>query len=289
MSSFKRLWYHLRRAPFQSLAAISVSFFVFLTTSFFLFLMIVSYSVINFFESRPEVIAFLKDDVPREEIDQLMETLKNESSLKDIKYVSKEEALKIYRNLDKDNPLLLEMVTAEVLPSSIEIAAENPDSLNKIMAKLEQKKNLFEEIAFPKDLIDFLVKFVDLTRIIGLIILVFLVLLVLIIIMGVVGMKITLFKSEIEVLKLLGGSGFYIKMPFLLEGMTYGFLGPLLGGGLILGLVLFFKDKLIAFLARLALFSPNFNLFFLSLGIQIVFGILVGLLAALLAVRRRLK
>jgi cell division transport system permease protein len=116
-----------------------------------------------------------------------------------------------------------------------------------------------------------------------------LLILALVVITVVVGMKITLFKSEIEVLRLLGGSGSYIKMPFLFEGMSYGFLGSFLGGGIILSLILFFKNNLLTFLSHISVPTPDFNLFFLIVGGQIVFGTLIGFLAAFLAVRKHLK
>ena len=124
-----KVWQHLRRNPHQSLAAIVVMLSNFLLITAVVFTLLGLSSVLRFLKTRPEVTAFLKDEVKKEQIDSLLAELKSKEEIKEVRFVSKEQALEIYRQDFSDNPLLLEMVTAEVLPASIEISAQTPEAL----------------------------------------------------------------------------------------------------------------------------------------------------------------
>lgn len=289
MSPAKRLWNHLRRGPFQTLAAGLVMFFVFLTVTTFLFLIITLSSAVTYFESRPEITAFVKDGVVQTQVDALISELKSDPQVEKVRYVSKEEALKIYNDLNKDNPLLLEMVTADILPASVEISAKSSEGLGEIASKMEKKSNLFEEVVVPRDVIDFLVKLTGTVKVIGFSIIGFLSALSLVIISVIVGMKVALFKPEIEILRLLGASAIYIQLPFLLEGFLYGLMGSFLGAGVLSGLAFIFQKDLMALLAAFSIPVPPLEIFLIAVGAEVAFGALVGLLASFLAVRKHIE
>ncbi len=285
----RRVWNHLRRGPFQSLAAILATFFVFLTATSFLLLILSFSTAVSYFESRPELSAFVKDAADKQKVQALVVELKQFPGVRKVQYVSKERALEIYRNLNKDNPLLLEMVTADVLPASIEVSAKTPGDLKAVSQKLKQNKDLFEDIYFPKQVVNFLASFVATLRWIGLGVLVFLALYSLVIVMVVVGMKIALFSQEIEILRILGASNGYIAIPFLLEGAFYNLIGFFLGAGGMTAIVFAFRNQILSLFSQLSIPAPDLRLILLILAIQFVFAWLVGLAASFLAVRRYLK
>lgn len=72
-------------------------------------------------EQRPAVVAYFKEDVTQEEISQLTDKIRLEEGVMDVKYISKEEALKKYKEQIKNDSALLELVTANILPASLEI------------------------------------------------------------------------------------------------------------------------------------------------------------------------
>jgi Cell division protein len=289
MNSIKRLYFHLRRAPFQSLAAVLVTVFAFATSTVLLSLIGTTREIVNYFETRPEISAYIKDDVDQSLVQKVIEDLNNNDSVKSVTYISKDEALKFYREITKDNPLLSETVTADILPASLEISAIDAKSLGQVASYLNEHQDLFEEILFPKDIVDFIIKFANVLNTVSLVILFFLGFLSLMIIAVIVGMKITLFKNEIEILRLLGGGSMFIQLPYLLEGLFYGLIGPLLGGGLIFGIIYFKKEEFIYILESLKLPVPSYETFLYIFGIELVFGMLVGIVASLFAVRKHLK
>jgi len=84
------------------------------------------------FETKPQIIAYLKDDHTREQANQLINILSGEPVIKSVQYISKDQALEIYKQSVNNDPLLLGtvtdlgLVTADILPASIEISVESP-------------------------------------------------------------------------------------------------------------------------------------------------------------------
>ena len=70
----------------------------------------------------------------------------------EVKYISKEEALKLYKDLNKSDPLLLEAVTANMLPASIEVSAKNPADLKPIADLLKTQPDI-EDVRFAEDIV----------------------------------------------------------------------------------------------------------------------------------------
>ena len=116
MSFTKTTWKNIRRSPYQAMAAILVMTLTFLAISFFTFLLVGSSKVINYFESKPQVTAFFRNDASQSDINKLENQLQTTGKIASIKFVSQDEALKIYREQNKNDPLLLDLVTADVLP-----------------------------------------------------------------------------------------------------------------------------------------------------------------------------
>src|SRR5258708_29429629 len=130
------MWNHIRRSPYQALAAILIMMLTFLAVSVFTILIIGSSKVITYFESKPQVTAFFKDDAKQDAIDSLKNDLTATGKVSSMKFVSKQQALQIYREQNKNDPLLLELVTADVLPASLEISANNLQDLPAISQSL---------------------------------------------------------------------------------------------------------------------------------------------------------
>lgn len=129
MKHVRTTWQHIRRSPYQALAAIGVMTLTFFVTAIFIFIASGSEVVLHWLETRPQVTGFFKEEVTAAQVDSLKDELNRTGMIADIKYVSKEEALAIYREQNKDDPLLLEMVTANILPASLEVSTTSLDAL----------------------------------------------------------------------------------------------------------------------------------------------------------------
>jgi len=285
---FKTAIQHIKRAPFQALAAILIMSLIFFIIGSFVLLAAGSEKVLRYLETRPQVTAFLKDDIKPQQIELLKSKLETTGKVQKIKYVSKEEALAIYREENKDNPLLLEMVTAKILPASLEISAVNLSSLPEL-AKLLKEEPIVEEVLFQEDVISTLSSWVVSLRKAGIFLVLFLSLISIVTILIVIGMKISSRREEIVILELLGATKSYIRFPFIIEGMIYGILSALISWGLVYISLLYATPFLVNFLAGIPIFPISIIFMLEILGGLILLGILVGGTGSFYAVRRFFK
>lgn len=289
-------WKYIRRSPHQSLAAVLTMFLTFLMGGFFFLASVSSNFVLSFFESKPQITVFFTDKAGKKEADALTSKLKATGKTASVKFISKEEALAIYRDQNKNDPLLLEMVTADILPSSLEISATDPKYLAELEPVIRQGEGV-EDIVFQKDVVDSMIAWSNAIRLIGLFLAGLLSLDSILIIMTVIGMKIAIRREEIEILTLVGASPWYIRWPFVLEGAFYGFMGSIIAWGVLSALVLWFRPFLLSFLGIVPeisnILSHAGTVFFIYSGSFFILlsgsGILLGSIGSLISIGRYLK
>jgi len=288
MKTFKTAWRNIRRSPYQAFAAIFVMTLTFLFISFFTFLLFGSSRAISFFESRPQVTAFFKNEVKQADIDNLKNNLMTTNKIASIKFVSKKEALKIYREQNKSDPLLLELVTADILPASLEISTVKIEDLSEINNVLKASP-LVSEVVFQKDVVSILTSWTNALRSIGLGLIIVLSLVSIFIMVIIIGIKISQKKQDIEIMRLIGASGWYIRWPFIFEGIFYGVIGAILGWGIASVALWYATPMLSSFLKGIPIFPLPLVFSLGLLGIEIMVAVVLGTLASFVAVLRYLK
>ena len=180
------------------------------------------------------------------------------------------------------------MVSSSILPASLEISSKNIGDL-AILADIVKKEQVVEEVVYQKDIVNTLVSWTTTTRKIGAVLVAFLIAISVLIILMVIGMKIALKREEIEILRLVGASKWYIRGPFILEGMIYGLIGAVLAWGVSYLLILYFTPYLSSFLNGIVLFPISPVLMLYLLGIVTGGGVFVGVIGSSWAVWRYLK
>lgn len=275
----------IRRSPYQSISALAMTTVTFFIVSIFALVVLGAHGMLAFFESRPQVTAFFKDEATSDQVDALKKQIEANTLIESTKYISKDDALELYKQQNKDNPLLLEMVTADILPSSLEVSAKNVADLEKI-AGVMQGNPIVEEVVFQKDVIDTLKKWVAGIRIAGGALSGLLLLASLTTIVVILGLKFTSKKSEINTMSLLGASPWYIRAPFVFEGILYGLVGAVLGWGLAYLGLLYISPNLVEFLGGIPLLPVPLWVMGSILGGEMVLGLLLGSISSLIATNR---
>jgi cell division transport system permease protein len=285
---FRIAWTHIRRSPYQALSAVLVLTLTFFVISFVAGILYVSENAIRYFESKPQVTFFLKDTVKQGDVDKLISGLKNDSVVSSVKYVSKDDALKLYRKQFEKDPLLLEMVTASILPASIEVSTVDVSNLQTVYDEYKNNSSV-EEVVFQKDIVQNLSKWTNVVRIIGIGYISFHLILSFFVIMTIISMKIAIKKEEIEILQLLGATRSYIRTPFILEGMFYGFVGSTIASVVFIFAVFMTLTKFSGVLSGMNFLNFDPMIIVLYFGVMTVFGLLLGWFSSMLAVFRFLK
>lgn len=289
MSPLKTTWHHIRRSPIQSLVATIVMVLSFFFISIFAIINSGLSSVLSYFETKPEITLFLKDGLDKPTVENIQKDLSSYPSIKEITFVSKEKALSIYKEQNKDNPLLTEMVTASILPASFEITVSNPQVLEEIYQNYSTKTTVIDEIIYQKDIINSLLDWTSATRKIGIVIILIIASISFLTMVTIIGMKITNRKDEIKTSRLLGASNFYVKKPFLLEGIIYGIVGSILGFLLSFLITILSQKSVNSFFQPVIFLDINTNFYLILLVAEIFIGTSLGFIASWIGVKRYIK
>ncbi len=281
-------WRHIRRSPYQALSAIITMTSTFLVVIMFALIFLGSTLLLSHLESLPQVTAFFKDEAKQENIGALKQQLEASGKAASFKFVSKDEALKIYREQNKNDKLLLELVTAEILPASLEVSALKVGDLPQL-AEIMKASSAVEDVVFARDVVDKLAKFIEGTRVITTALAILLFISLVFTTLFIISLRVFVHKDEIETMRLLGAGRWKIFWPFLLEGIFYGVFSATFSG-----IAAFFTTPLVAsfyqdiFLGVLTLPIPV-AIYLIVVGSGILLGILASFIGGYIAVNRYIK
>ncbi|OGD88523.1 hypothetical protein A3F45_02635 [Candidatus Curtissbacteria bacterium RIFCSPHIGHO2_12_FULL_41_17] len=288
MNQVKKTIKLLRRSPYQALAAALAMSLTFFVATIFVVLVIGGQIVLNYIEQRPQVIAFFKDDTSDQKISEIIDQVKSTGLVTNVKYVTKEEALAIYRERNKEDPLLLESVSADFLPASVDISVKKAQDIGQITQVVKSRSEV-DKVITPENLVEQLVKWTKALRLGGIIFVSTLLSISFLIIIMVIGMRIAIRRDEISIMSLVGATKWYIAKPFFIEGALYGILGASLSIFLVYVILLFYSPNIQNFLGPIQIF-PITPLFFVYLWAgEALVAAFVGIAGATIALFRYLK
>jgi len=290
MNILKKTFIQIRRSPWQNLTAVMVTTLTLLVVSVFSLLSIGSVKILKYFESAPQVIAFFKpgQDLSDIQIANIKAQLDKTGKVNEFRYVSTREAEAIYKEKNKDNPLLLELVDYNILPASIEISAKDLNDLKELKNILQTQEGV-DEVVYYEDIVTNLSRWISSVKKVGIGVIGYLTLESVLVILVIIGMQIASRKEEIEILKLIGATNWFIRKPFILTAMIYGLTGSLLTWGLSYLLLLYSTPFLAEWLGDIPLLPISFGVMLLLLAGELFLGIMIGIIGGLLATHRFLK
>lgn len=290
----------IRRSPFQAMAAISALSITFLVTTLLSLLILASHNFVRYVETRPQVIVFMNLDATSEDTNSLLEIIKNDTRVTDVTYITKEDALNIYKDATSDNPLLGDLVSPSIFPESIEFSLLDLNNAENIISEIEGN-TFVDSVSFTasvgsgqsSEAINRLKNITYYIRLGGVVSVSILLLNSFLVLVVVIGMRITMKRSEVEILSLIGANNWFIKSPIILESLIYSILGCVIGWGISFVLALYSIPSLLKFFGEIEILPRDpvyfILLMFIILGIEILIGIIISLLGSLLAVSRSIK
>lgn len=291
----------IKRSPFQALSAILVLTLTFFVSTMMAVIVYSSNNLLKYFETRPQVIAFLKDEAKPEEISALQNKLIADTRVKDVKYVSKEEALSIYKKATSDNPLLSELVSPTIFPASLEFSLSNLSFAQEIIDQVK-KEPLVDQVGFTaslggestlNDVVSRLRTITMYLRVGGGVFVGLLASVSFLVLVVIISMRMATRKGEIEILDLIGATPGFIRSPILIEALIYAFTGVFTGWVLAFLFWLFATPNLIKYFGEIPVMPQGmldfFLLFLIILGGEIFIGSLLTFLGSMLAISRARK
>ena len=246
-----------------------------------------------------DVSIFLKNDLTPAQIQTLETNLKKSSNVESLTYVSPQQAVANYKEQNKNNPQLIAALdqAGNALPSSIQIKAKDPKKLDDIESIVNEPENkaFLDPTAPPsysgkrKGTIDRIVNFSNFFRTAGLGISVIFLVISTLIIFNTIRMAIFTRRDEIEIMKLVGATKWFIRGPFVFEAALYGIIAAIIATILSYSILFGGATQIagyIDFSSTLAFFKAYAPLIIAS---EFLIGLIIGACSSLLAMSRYLK
>lgn len=295
---FKTAVDYIKRSPFQALAAIFVLSLTFFVTTLLVVLVYSSSQMITYFETRPQVIAFLKDEATSEQISTLQNSLASDPKVEDVRYVSKEEALAIYKKATSDNPLLSELVSPSIFPASIEFSLTDLSQAEAVIDEVRDI-NIVDQVGFTaslggeSELGDVVARLRTITtylRVGGGIFVGLLLASSFFVLLIIISMRMSARKGEIEILDLIGATRGFIRGPIVLEALMYSIIGVLVGWSLTFIIALYVAPGLLAYFGDIPVLPRDTlqlaGFFGIILAAELLIGTALSLFGSTLAISR---
>lgn len=280
-TSFKRnIWMTL-----ASIFTVVLSLFI---LGFFSIVILNLNKMADTLESQVQISVYLKDDLSQEEIDETKETLSKIEGLQDIKFITREEAMENFKERLGDQQFLLDALDdTNPLPDSFSLTVTSPQQV-KTIADTVVALDSVESASYSQDIINHLFNLTHLIRLIGVALIILLTGAAIFIISNTIRLTVFARRKEIAIMKYVGATDWFIRWPFLLEGICLGFIG---GGLATIFLYIVYNQVTQEVYEAMAFFPlipqhPFIN--YISLAI-LVAGIIIGALGSTISLKRFLK
>ena len=277
---------NMRRSPllvFATIIAVLVSsFLVFTTLSA---RSIVQNNTIRW-QSGVHVVVFLDDRVTTTAHKQLQESLNSYPEVRSVDYFSKPEAKEEFQSLFKDQPELLAEVDFEILPSSLRINLNNPSDYTLIIERLEGNPAV-KEIRSSGEAIERLLGLTNTLVISASSFAMLIGFAAFILIINTLRLAAYSKKKEIKIMRLVGASSTYIRLPFIFEAVIESLIGTSIAVGFGWAVIEYSKNSIVSESIFDISISDDY-LIFLTLSL-LVFSLVFGLFASFVGIRKALN
>jgi cell division transport system permease protein len=226
---FKESFTSLVRNRWMSLASIGAVASALIILGSFLLLSVNFDHILKDVESQVEITAYLKDELDQDGISRLNKDLTVIAGIKEIKFISKEAAIEEFK--EQVGKELLEGIE-NPLPNSFRIKVNDPHEVALVAEKIERYSGI-DEVKYGKGIVEKLFNIIHWVRVIGLVIMGVFAAVSIFIISNTIRLTVFARRREINIMKYIGATDWFVRWPFLIEGMVLGLIGSSLAIGVL--------------------------------------------------------
>ncbi|WP_170272142.1 permease-like cell division protein FtsX [Clostridium tarantellae] len=250
-------------------------------------------------EEQVEIIAFLNSDVDYTRMVELKEEIEKLPNVESVNYISSDEGLNDYKDSFKhDNDHEMQRILNEVvaegenpIPASLAIKTSSISANEEIKEQILSNKE-FYKVTDGNIVTEFLSKLNKYTKIIGSILLIILAVASTLLISNAIKVAVFVRKKEISIIKYIGATNNYVRLPFIIEGLLIGTIGALLSVGVISLVYSSLSPSIISTASTLmnGFTLPALgNLLVFLIPSSIIIGAGIGIVGSLVSLRKYLK
>ncbi|MCI8631475.1 MAG: ABC transporter permease [Firmicutes bacterium] len=234
------------------------------------------------------VSAYLEDTTTYEEAQTMILQLSGMNEVTEVYYLDKDTAMAQWKAQEwQDNAYLLDGLVENPLPNSIEVKVSELEDADRVVEVLNTFSGI-KQVKYYKETVDKLVKITDSLKVGMLIIMAFLVIVSVVVVSNTVKLTVFARQKEIEIMKYVGATNWFIRGPFLTEGILIG----ILSAGVSVGITALVYKKVIDMLSldmSMILGSPMVSVGFMTSNLVWIFialGVSIGAWGSIVSMRR---
>jgi len=297
---FKRViktgWKGFRRNIGLSLATILIMVIVISLATLLFLLNPVSKILIADIEKKVDISVYFKEDISSEYILEVESEISKIPEVKDVEYTSKDQALEKFIEKHQDDPVLMESLTelgSNPFLASLNIMAWEPSQYEQVVNLLETSsfRNLIDKVDYyeRKPVIEKVFSVVSGLNKIGIFFSIVFAVIAVLIAFNTIRIAIYNSGEEISIMRLIGASNWFVRGPFLIQGIIIGFIAALITLFITFGLCCGFDARIKTIAPDISIYSILVSNFFFLFLIQLATGIGLGIISSYIAVRKYLK
>ncbi|MCL5012237.1 MAG: ABC transporter permease [Patescibacteria group bacterium] len=253
-------------------------------------------TIISSIQDKIDISVYFKSSTAEDDVLRIKSTLESLPEVKAVEYVSKDQALEIFKSKHQNDQTITQAISQlnenPLLPS-LNIKAKDTGEYGAINQYLQNDSiaPFVERVSYSQNqtIIDRLNKILKTAETGGLALTIFMSLVAILITFNTIRLAIYSNRESITIMRLVGGSNFFVRGPFLVEGVLYGALSAIISVFLIMPVVYFISPYGTILVPELDMWgyftSHIFGIFFT----QLLFGVLLGLISSFFAIQKYLK
>ena len=254
-------------------------------------------TAISSLEDKLDISVYFKSETPEDEILRLKKSLEGLAETKSIEYISKDEALVIFKKNHQDDSTIsaaLEELQNNPLLAALNIKADEPKNYAVINSYLTQDsfKDYIDSAPYSNDqglIIERSIKISDTMKRLGLISILIFASIAVLITFNTIRLAIYSNREEISIMRLVGASNIFTRGPYIVEGIIYGIIAGILSFAVIVPIIYGTSHYIKTFIPEMNLWQYLLSNSIKLIGLQLLFGIGLGAFSSFIAVRKYLK
>ncbi len=284
----KETYKSIRRNGFMSFASISTVAVSLLVLGMFLLIFLNTNNLAQYLESQVQVSVYMEDTASGDEIAVVREKINGLPGVVKVNEITKAEALTRFKERLGDQDQLLNSLGKEnPFPYSFEIQVDSPERIKEITPQIDNLPKV-ETAKFGQEVVEHLFSLTKILRFGGIVLVVFLAMATLFIISNTIRLTVFARRKEVIIMKYVGATDWFIRWPFILEGITLGFWGAVIASILINGIYVGLQERIHATLAFLPLLPASPLLWYVDLFL-VACGSGIGALGSFISLRKFLR
>ena len=284
----KETYKSIRRNGFMSFASISTVAVSLLVLGMFLMIFLNTNNLAQYLENQVQISVYMQDSATDKELASVKDKLTKMPGVVKVTQVNKQQALERFKKrLGEQEQLLNSLGKENPFPNSFEVQVDNPDRIKVLTPQIGQLPKV-ETAKFGQEVVEHLFQLTKILRLGGIVLVVFLAMATLFIISNTIRLTVFARRKEVIIMKYVGATDWFIRWPFLLEGMTLGFFGAVVAFVLINSIYASLLDRIHATLAFLPLLPTSPLLLYVDLFL-LAAGTGIGALGSYISLRKFLR